>query len=79
MIWLVNRGSWLKNIAQVSNIAFKIGFISTYSNVSPVSPGRHDLVVYSYPTQAILGTPQPYFNRGLDMVDRYEVIALNSM
>lgn len=39
-------------------------------------PVRHHLVVYSDPTQAVFGTPQPCPNRGLDMVDGYEVIAL---
>ena len=74
MIWLVNRGSWLKNIAQVNNI--RLGSISPYASAPIVPPVRHDLAVYSHPTQALLCSPQPRPNRGLDMVDRYEVIPL---
>lgn len=50
--------------------------ISAYADALPVPPVRHDLVVYSHPTQALFGTPQPGPNRGLDMVVRYEVVAL---
>lgn len=74
MIWLVNRGSWLKNIAQVNNI--RLGSISPYASAPIVPPVCHDLAVYSHPTQALLCSPQPRPNRGLDMVDRYEVIPL---
>lgn len=76
MIWLVNRGSWLTNIAQVNNTPSKFGIISADAHLSIVPSVRHDLALYSYPAQALFGTTQPCPNRRLDMVDGHEGIAL---